>query len=92
MKVKEQRKQTTYLCAWLGDKDGVPTAYFEHSTAKKYREQGKIKAGIARNGHSVVVFSDYLHGADYLTKDELRLVARSFLDNEYKTIEIDLRY
>lgn len=85
------KKRTTYLLAWVGEDKGIPVAFFERSDARKYRESEKISAGVSRGEHTVVVFCDYIHGEEYLTKDELRLVAACYLDGKYITHEIDFR-
>ena len=82
--------KATYLLAWLGEKGGMPSAFFEVSTARLCRTQGVVVAGVSRNGHSVVAFCDFIHGDDYLSKDELRLVATSYLDDAYETTVVDL--
>jgi len=84
-------RKTTYLLAWSAEHEGIPSAFFEESTQRMCTAQGVVKAGVQRGDLRVVAFCDHIHGDDYLTKDELRLVAACWLDDNYDTIEIDLR-
>lgn len=88
---KDTLEKTTYLLAWAGDHDGKAHAYFECSTARLFRKQGVVSAGVVRGKQRVIAFCDHIHGDDYLSKDELRLVAACWLDENYETINIDLR-
>lgn len=84
-------RKTTYLLAWKSAEtdDNQDHLLYEQSTVQLFREQHVTTAGIVRGDHTVIAFSDYIHGDDYLTKDELRVVAKSWLDGDYKTINID---
>ncbi|KKL84086.1 hypothetical protein LCGC14_1968270 [marine sediment metagenome] len=86
-----QIKKTTYLLAWVGRHKETPSAFFEVSTASLFRMQAVVSVGMQRGDHRVVVFCDFIHGDDYLTKDELRLVAACYLDATFNTIQVDLR-
>lgn len=88
---KDVTVKATYLLAWLGEHDGIPSAFFEVSTGRLCRTQGVVSAGVSRDGHSVTAFCDFIHGDDYLTKEELRLVAKNYLDKDFHTHKADLR-
>ncbi len=92
MSIHSNRPKTIYLLAWLGDKDGIPTAFFEPSTVTKFREGHIVKAGIVRNLQRVVAYCDHWHAADYLSKEELQSVAKAYLDEDYNVTNIDFRW
>lgn len=82
----------TYIKAWVSEIEDVPSAFFEVSTVRHYLEQGVVSVEATRGQQKVIVFCDIVHGCDYLSKDELRLVAACWLDGNYNTLEIDLRH
>lgn len=84
-------EKTTYLLAWTGEVEETPSAFFEVSTPRLFRSQSVISAGMIRGKHRVIAFCDFVHGGDYLTKEELRLVATAWLDGEFNTVHINLR-
>lgn len=92
MTQENSNRKTTYLLAWLGEIDGSPQAFFEVQTGHMFRNQSVVSAGISRKGDTVVAFCDYIHGDDVLTKDELRLVAKAYLDDDFKVTKIDFRH
>lgn len=84
--------KTTYLLAWTDDCEGPRHVFFEVSTMRLCLSQGVVKAGLRLGDERVVAFCDYIHGDDYLTKDELRTVAKCWLDTNFKVHEVNLRY
>lgn len=87
----EQHK-TTYLLAWLSEYNGIPSAFFEHSTAQLCRKQSVVSLDMERDNHRVIVFCDYLHGEDILSSTEMMKVAECYIDGNYNTHDIDLKY
>lgn len=87
-----KRIRTTFLLAWLryGD-DDLPYASFEQSHVYRHNHDQVVTAGITRGINRVVVYCDGVHGEEEMTKDQLRQVAKCWLDGEYTTTEIDFR-
>lgn len=85
-------RKTTYLLAWKSEDENEHGnhLYYASSTVQVFRGQHVTAAGIVRGDHTVIAFSDYIHGDEYLTKDELRVVAKSWLDGDYNVINVDL--
>lgn len=79
-----------YLLAWKSEEGGDRHLYYEVSTVRIYRMQHVIRAGIERGNRKVTAFSDYIHGNEPCNKEELMIVAKSWLDEDYTTIRIDL--
>lgn len=92
MPTQESKVKTYYILAWLGEHNGMPSAFFEMSTARLFRGQSVISCSVERDNRKVVVFCDFVHGDGYLKQDELCLIAEAYLNESYNTIDINLRY
>lgn len=81
----------TYLLAFVHETGNDRKMFFEMSTARLYRQQGQVVAGVNRGEHTVVVFCDHIHGDDTMSTEELLQVALCYLEGEYTTTEVDFR-
>jgi hypothetical protein len=89
MTIQNKPRRNVWLNCWQHQHDEIPNAFFEVSTSALCRSQGVTKVVVLSSSMRVTAFCDYLHGDEYLTKDELELCARAYITGDINITEID---